>query len=155
MLITLIFRIVQPLALSRLIMYYTRKDYISINEAYMYAGLIVIASFLNVVCGHTYMFQMQQLGMKLRVACCSLVYRKSLKLSKTALQGTTIGQAVNLLSNDVSRCDQALFHIHNLWVVPIEICVIIYILYIMTDLLSAVGILFMALFVPFQSKYNI
>lgn len=98
------------------------------------------------------MYQMQQLGMKLRVACSSIIYRKSLKLTKTALGGTTVGQAVNLLSNDLSRCDHALMAIHSLWICPIEIVLIVGILYAMTGATSAVGVLFMVVFVPFQSK---
>lgn len=148
----------QPLALSQLIMYYTQsedEELVNKDQALMYAGIIVGASFLNVLFGHSYMMGLQHFGMKLRVASCSLIYRKSLRLSKSVLGGTTVGQMVNLLSNDVNRCDRAVLHAHHLWLSPLETIIIVGILYSLLGLTSTIGILFMALFVPLQSKFEI
>ncbi|KAF2891777.1 hypothetical protein ILUMI_14396, partial [Ignelater luminosus] len=149
----LVVKIAQPLALSQLITYFTQsqdKELVNKSEALMYAGIIVGASFINVLAGHSYMMCLQHFGMKLRVAFCSLVYRKSLRLSKSVLGGTTIGQMVNLPSNDVNRCDRAVINAHNLWLSPLETVVIVGILYDLLGFTSTVGILFMALFIPLQ-----
>jgi ATP-binding cassette subfamily C (CFTR/MRP) protein 4 len=66
---------------------------------------------------------MAVLGMKVRVACSSLIYRKSLKLKKATLQSVTTGQVINLLSNDVNRLDFAFMYIHFIWISPVEIVV--------------------------------
>ncbi|KAJ8929216.1 hypothetical protein NQ314_018095 [Rhamnusium bicolor] len=117
----LIVRLSQPLLMRRLLMFYEpNQTSTTKQDAYMYAGLIVLVSFINALCIHHYYFQVFHIGMKIRVAACSLIYRKALKLSKTALAETTIGQMVNLLSNDVGRFDFTTMFVHNLWVVPIE-----------------------------------
>lgn len=89
-------------------------------EAYFYATAVVFASAFNVILMHPYLLSQMHLGMKMRVAMCSMIYRKSLRLSKNALGETTVGQVVNLLSNDVGRLDIAIIFLHFLWVGPIE-----------------------------------
>ncbi|RZC36351.1 multidrug resistance-associated protein, partial [Asbolus verrucosus] len=141
----------QPLFIGKLMEYYTpNQTAISKKTAYIYASSIVLMSFINVMFGHSYMMGLQHLGMKIRVACCSLIYRKSLRLSKSALVETTVGQMVNLLSNDVNRFDFAVIHLHNLWVAPIETVIVMYLLYTTLGPASITGIGILLLFIPLQ-----
>lgn len=141
------------MALGNLIRYYTpNQTDISESEAYMYAGIITLCSFLIVLFGHNYVMELQHTGMKMRVACCSLLYRKSLKLSQVALAETTVGQMINLLSNDVNRFDHAAMNIHNLWVTPIQAFLIMYLVYRQVGWTGIVGVCFIMLFIPLQSK---
>ena len=66
-------------------------------------------------------------GMKLRVAHCSFIYRKALRLSRKAQGESTIGQMVNLLSNDVNRFDYSAFFVHYFWVGPLQLLIVLYI----------------------------
>lgn len=100
-----------------------------IFEAYFYATAVVLASAFNVMLMHPYLLSQMHLGMKMRVALCSMIYRKSLRLSKNALGETTVGQVVNLLSNDVGRLDIAIIFLHFLWVGPIETLAVTYLMY--------------------------
>ena len=146
------FRMSQPLFIGKLMEYYTpNQTTVSKNTAYLYAGGIVGMSFLNVLMGHSYMLGLQHLGMKIRVASCSLIYRKSLRLSKGALVDTTVGQMVNLLSNDVNRFDMCVTHMHNLWVTPILTIIVMYILYTTLGFSALIGIAILLSFIPLQS----
>nr|CAH7729850.1 unnamed protein product [Callosobruchus chinensis] len=148
-------RIAQPIVLGQLIYFYTPgQQEISQEEAYYYAAGVVLCSLMNVLLAHPYMMGMLHLGMKLRVACCSLIYRKALKLSKTALRDTTAGQVVNLLSNDVNRFDVAVLFAHQLWVGPIETIVCTYFMYLQVSIAAAVGVLSLIMFVPIQFYFG-
>lgn len=102
---------------------------------------------------HPSIMALMHISMKMRVACCSLIYRKSVRLSRTALAQTTVGQIVNLLSNDVSKFDQGFILIHYIWIAPIETAVGTYLLYKVIGVAAFSGIAFLLLFVPLQSRY--
>lgn len=122
------------------------------DEAYIYAVLLIFVTFLKVLLKHFSLLQALQLSMKIRVATCSLIYRKALKLSKSSLAETTLGQMVNLLSNDVSRFNSATQHIKYLWMSPLETIIVMYLLYINVGVTGLAGTFFLLLFIPFQSK---
>ncbi|VEN61107.1 unnamed protein product [Callosobruchus maculatus] len=145
-------RMLQPMLMSRLLSYYDNNATEgNKNEAYMYAVLIVSVLFISVPCLHFFQMNVLQVGLKLRIACCALIYRKALKLNKAALGEVTIGQMINLLSNDVSRFDSCLQELHHLWVGPLETVIVMYLTYYYMGYSALAGPLFLLCFVPFQS----
>ncbi|KAJ8983675.1 hypothetical protein NQ317_003463 [Molorchus minor] len=149
---TLYNRLSQPLLITQFLKYYeSGQSEVTEEEAKMYGALIVVDTLFIVLCSHHYILRAMHLGMKIRVAICSLIYRKALKLNKSALAETTIGQMVNLLSNDVGRFNQAVSHIHYLWLAPIELIIVSYLLYVYVGPIGLVGAVFLLLFTPLQT----
>lgn len=128
-----------------------------INETYwsvFYDGLIMVFfSIIALITVHPYVFCTQHTGMKVRIACCQLIYRHSLKLSNAAIGQTTVGQMVNLLTNDVNRFDVALNYIQYLAIAPIQAIISVAVLsYMYLGFYStAAGSALLLLYVPFQS----
>ncbi|KAG8042341.1 hypothetical protein G9C98_004975 [Cotesia typhae] len=145
----LVLRMLQPIALARLLRFFTTSE-VTKSEAFLYAGGVILCSAINILVAHPYMMAILHMGMKLRVACCSLIYRKSLKLSRTALGETTVGQAVNLLSNDVNRFDVAVIFIHYLWIGPVETIIITYLMYLEVGVAAIIGVASLLMFIPLQ-----
>ncbi|XP_014275641.1 probable multidrug resistance-associated protein lethal(2)03659 [Halyomorpha halys] len=145
----IVLRVGQPLLLGGLIRYFSSTT-MSKEEAYMYAAGVIACSGLTVIMMHPYMMAIMHTGMKVRVAACSLIYRKSLKLSKTALGQTTAGQVVNLLSNDVNRFDIAFIFLHILWIGPLQTCIVTYLMWTKMELAALLGLISLLLFIPFQ-----
>lgn len=71
-------RLAQPVFLGKLVEFYSpdEREKDDFTYAYVYAGLVVLCSALNVFVVHPYMMAILHMGMKFRVACCSLIYRK-------------------------------------------------------------------------------
>ncbi|XP_074031101.1 probable multidrug resistance-associated protein lethal(2)03659 isoform X1 [Leptinotarsa decemlineata] len=147
-----IIRLSQPLLISKLLTLYDENQ-VAENQKYLYiySGLIVLSLFITVFLTHAFFHHIMQVGMKLRIACCSLVYRKALRLNKSALAETTIGQMVNLLSNDVGRFDQATHFMHHLIMGPVEILVVMILCYFNVGYTGLIGAVFLLVSVPFQS----
>ncbi|KAF5294187.1 hypothetical protein FQR65_LT10898 [Abscondita terminalis] len=142
--------VVMPKAIGCLVAYFNKQPDVTEKDAYIYTGLLLLCMVGDALFCHSTMMGMYHLCMKIRVACCSLIYRKSLKLSQKSLAQTTIGQIVNLLSNDVSKFDQHFIVCHYAIVTPIHAILGTYLLYTIIGAAAFAGIGFLILFVPLQ-----
>ncbi|EDV94851.1 probable multidrug resistance-associated protein lethal(2)03659 [Drosophila grimshawi] len=143
-------KVTQPMCLYGIMSYFSGEDPDPL-KAQLYAAGLMIASVLSVVTGHPFILGLLHLGMKMRIALCSLVYRKALRLSHTALGDTSIGQVVNLLSNDVGRFDVILINVHFLWLAPLELIVVTFLMYQKIGPAAFFGVALMCLFLPMQA----
>ncbi|CAG2055410.1 unnamed protein product [Timema podura] len=147
-----IIRISQPLLLGQLLKYFEPGSTMPKEEAYLYAGgIVIITGFSSLYYSH-YLLKTAHLGMKMRIACCSLIYRKALRLSHAALGKTNAGHVVNMLSNDVSRFDLICMFVHYLWAAPVISITITYFLWISAGWPGMIGISVVFLFVPIQEQ---
>jgi ATP-binding cassette subfamily C (CFTR/MRP) protein 1 len=64
--------------------------------------LLLVSAFEGIVFQH-FMFVTMQTGSKFQASIIQAVYHKSLRLSSTARQESTVGEIVNLMSVDASR----------------------------------------------------
>jgi ATP-binding cassette subfamily C (CFTR/MRP) protein 4 len=73
----MMYRMTQPLFLGGLIRFFSPGSDTSRSTAFVYAVCIFVCSFVTVVVKQAYSLAMFHIGMKMRVAVCSLVYRKA------------------------------------------------------------------------------
>ncbi|XP_069672860.1 ATP-binding cassette sub-family C member 4-like [Periplaneta americana] len=143
-------RLVQPMLLGMLLEYFKPGSTTEKEDAYLYAGGIVLLTMFSMLMFNHFTVGAFHVGMRVRAACCSLIYRKSLRLSRTALGETAAGKVVNLLSNDVSRFDMVSIFLHAMWTAPLSAIVITYILYTDAGYSGLIGIGIVFLIVPVQ-----
>lgn len=143
-------RLAQPLILSQLLQYYEPDSTMTKKEAYIYSALIGVSAAFVMLCQHNYLLYQMALGVKIKVAASALVYRKALKLSRSSLAETNIGQMVNLISNDVARFETSIRHIQSLWLAPIELIIILVLIHFLVGPTGMTGVIFLMLFIPLQ-----
>ncbi|XP_011635936.1 probable multidrug resistance-associated protein lethal(2)03659 isoform X3 [Pogonomyrmex barbatus] len=147
----LVLRLGTPLLLGGLLRYF-RKDSVELYEnALWYGAGICITIGMNVISGNQAIFDAFHVGAKVRIAVCSVVYRKALRLSKTALGETAPGKVVNLMANDVNRFDLVSILIHHMWSAPLSTLIVAYILYQNVGYAGLIGIVAIFIVVPIQS----
>ncbi|KAJ8980199.1 hypothetical protein NQ317_003764 [Molorchus minor] len=138
----------QPIVLAEYIRYFDESQEEQDRESekgWILGALVVLLAFLNVLMFHHAQLGCQRVGMRVRVACCSLVYRKLLKLSQASLGRTAAGQLVNLLSNDLQRFDQASNYLHYIWIMPLQAVIAFYVMYRSVGIAALAGMIAMAL----------
>ncbi|KAF7996691.1 hypothetical protein HCN44_002337 [Aphidius gifuensis] len=79
-----------------------------------------------------------------------LLVGKALRLSKTVLGDISVGQAINLLSNDINRFDTMLIYLHYIWIGPVLTGLAMYFMYLEVGLPAVIGVGALILFIPLQ-----
>lgn len=154
-LINIFFSIIEPLTLSNLISYFTPgQTEISRNMAYCYAALVLLLNTAKGLYNHNIILTMQRLAIEIKTSFSSLVYRKALKLTPSALSEISLGNVVTLITKDVHTFEQSIWIINELWVGLIQACLLCYLLYSRIGAISFVGVAILLSIVPVQSEYN-
>ncbi|MGH0155311.1 UNVERIFIED_CONTAM: hypothetical protein FKN15_031070, partial [Acipenser sinensis] len=73
---------------------------------------------------HPAIFGLHHLGMQIRIALFSLIYKKTLKLSSRVLDTISTGQLISLMSNNLNKFDEGLALAHFVWIAPLQ-CVLL------------------------------
>lgn len=152
--IELFYRLVQPQFLGGLVVYFSPgvQERTAASDAYLNAAGIVLCTFLMVICYHGYVLYSLQMGMRIRLTCSGLIYKKALRLTKSVAIDGLNGQVINLMSTDVGRFDASVSLLHDLWKGPLELIVMGYLIYREIGAYGLVGIAFLLCFLPIQSK---
>ncbi|XP_034254797.1 multidrug resistance-associated protein 4-like isoform X2 [Thrips palmi] len=129
MLIEITLNITQSILLGKLLSHFRPVPLVSREDAMIYAGAMVLCTLISLVCRNTYELTAYHTGLRIRAACCSIIYRKALRLSSSAMGDMASGQVVNLLSNDVSRFDIMSIFFHYMWTAPL-LTVVIMVLFV-------------------------
>lgn len=151
-LLQVVARCYQPILLAKLLGFWHVGSAMTRDEALLYAGGLLVLTELSAFLQHHSVLFSQQIGMKVRVASSSLVYRKILRMNSRALTQTTAGAVINLLSNDVTRFDQSFLYLHYLWIVPAQLATVAYLMYTHAGISTLIGLAAIVIItLPFQA----
>lgn len=72
------FRVSQPILIGKLLAYFDRNksNTIDLKQAYMYASGLLLTMLFNILLFHYSQIEITHCGMKIRVACCSAIFKK-------------------------------------------------------------------------------
>ncbi|KAI1287364.1 ATP-binding cassette sub-family C member 4 [Halotydeus destructor] len=143
-------RAFQPLVIGQVVLYFTDKS-ISQSTARLCAAGIVAMSATFIIGQHPFTVGRLRIGMRMRIGLSTLVYDKVLRLSKSALTKTAVGQIVNLLSNDVNRFDEFCMFVGYLVLAPLQTAIVVVILWSYLGASVLAGIAILILFITCQA----
>ncbi|XP_017485264.1 PREDICTED: multidrug resistance-associated protein 4-like [Rhagoletis zephyria] len=111
-----------------------------LSDVYWLSAILVISSFIGCFLIHHVDLRQRLMGARMRIACCSLIYRKTLNLSMRSAGQTPTGYLINLLSNDVNRLDYGFIFMHWIWILPLHAMLICYLIWLRSGWAAIVGV---------------
>lgn len=107
--------------------------------------LLVLVAF----CSTHFNFLMSLIGLKIRAAVITAIYRKTLSVSSTTLNSAfSIGEIVNFMSTDTDRIVNSCPSFHAFWSIPLQVGVTLYLLYLQVGLAFLAGLAFSIALIP-------
>ncbi|XP_067141332.1 ATP-binding cassette subfamily C member 4-like [Centruroides vittatus] len=110
--------------------YFNNKTYDNIFAYLAAAGVCCFTAVYGFIVTEL-LFRTSRLDMKIRIACSGAVYRKALRLSYSSLGKSSVGQMVNLLSNDVNKFNNCTYLSTYVITGPIQLVITIWILIVL------------------------
>ncbi|KAF6216023.1 hypothetical protein GE061_000360 [Apolygus lucorum] len=144
--------LLRPTILAELVQSFTDGVKDPLEISLLALRMLGLSFFLNLL-GNHYLLMTGTLGMKMRAAVVSLVYQKSLRLSKAAMKDVSPGQVVNLVSNDVGRFEMVAISMNFLWSGPMQTFIVSILLYQEMGFLGFSGMV-MIVFVAILQTYT-
>ncbi|XP_069682959.1 ATP-binding cassette sub-family C member 10 [Periplaneta americana] len=136
-----------PLLLNKLVTFIETKSE-ALHEGYLYAAGLFAVTLIGALCNTHFSFLMQEVGLKIRGALVTTVYRKTLTLSNTVLSKFSIGEIVNFMSTDTDRIVNSCPSFHAFWSIPFQIGVSFYLLYLQVGVAFVAGVAFTIILIP-------
>ncbi|KAG1662663.1 Multidrug resistance-associated protein 4 [Nymphon striatum] len=147
----LFIKIMQPICLGLLLQYLSNEGKYSKAEGFMFALGVCVLAFGFSLTHHPNFFILMRLSLKIRVSLSALVFRKAVKLSSNSLGEISIGKIVNHLSNDIRKFDESVLFLPYLWIAPVQIFIVGWILWTKVGPISIVGLFLLIMYIPLQS----
>ncbi|XP_063923495.1 ATP-binding cassette sub-family C member 4-like [Zophobas morio] len=151
MLFTIILNVIRPIIIGKVVSFFTPgEENLSRTPALLYVVFLLVLQLVDVVCKQNYLFMIENLGIKIRSAFCSLIYRKFLKLPVSRLRYITFGNVANLITRDISAFDQFFINFTYAWSGFIVAMISCYNMYRRIGLPAVVAVLAFAILIPLQ-----
>ena len=136
-----------PILLNRLVSFMEDVDE-PIYYGYIYAGGLLISTFLSSIFSSHFNYQVQVVGLKIRASIISMIYSKVIGVNTTSMTKFSTGQIINFMSTDTDRIVNFCPSFHSFWSLPVQVIVSLYLLYIQIGLAFLVGLVFSLLLIP-------
>ncbi|XP_040267378.1 cystic fibrosis transmembrane conductance regulator isoform X1 [Bufo bufo] len=142
---------VQPLLLGRIIASYDESNTLERSIAYYLAIGLSLLFVVRMLLLHPAIFGLHRIGMQMRIAMFSLIYKKTLKLSSKVLDKISTGQLVSLLSNNLNKFDEGLALAHFVWIAPLQVILLMGLIWDLLQASAFCGLGFLVILALFQA----
>ncbi|XP_023539249.1 putative ABC transporter C family member 15 isoform X2 [Cucurbita pepo subsp. pepo] len=120
---------VGPYLIDDFVNFLTEKKGRSLSSGYLLALAFLSAKVIETIAQRQWIFEARRLGIHLRGALASHIYKKGIRLSSRSRQSHTSGEIINYMSVDIERITDFAWYLNMIWMLPVQISLAIYILH--------------------------
>lgn len=143
--------VASPLVLRRLVMTLNHPKPGTNLEAMGLAALLFLCALTTSMSAHHLFHMLLKLMVRVRIGLVSAIYRKALALTVESRQKAPAGQIINLMGTDAQKFVNALNVCHSLWMHPLQLTIVMAILYWILGPASLAGTAMLGLFLFLSS----
>ncbi|NXW02689.1 MRP7 protein, partial [Fregetta grallaria] len=136
-----------PLLLNLLVNFMESRQE-PLSHGVLYALGLFAGSFLGALLRNQFSYEVNKVTLMVRAAVISAIYRKALRVSSTSLTRFTVGEIVNFMSTDTSRLVNFCLSFHEVWSLPFQFAITLYLLYQQVGVAFLGGLALALLLVP-------
>ncbi|XP_063774836.1 ATP-binding cassette sub-family C member 10 [Pseudophryne corroboree] len=114
----------------------------------LYTMGLFVSGFLAALLQNQFTHQINKLMLSVRASVLTSVYRKTLRGEGTGLAGFSPGEVVNFMSTDADRISNFCRSFHELWSLPLQFAITLYLFYQQVGIASLGGLGLALLLVP-------
>ncbi|XP_063161458.1 ATP-binding cassette sub-family C member 10 isoform X2 [Candoia aspera] len=119
-----------------------------LSHGVLYALGLFAGSFLGAILRNQFNYEINKIILTVRTAVISAIYQKALRVNGSSLASFTTGEIVNFMSTDTDRLVNFCFSFHELWSLPFQFAVTLYLLYQQVGIAFLGGLALAMLLVP-------
>lgn len=119
---------VGPYLIDDFVNFLSMKKTRSLESGYLLALAFLSAKTVETIAQRQWIFGARQLGLRLRAALISHIYKKGLVLSSQSRQSHTSGEIINYMGVDIQRMTDFIWYMNTIWMLPIQISLAICVL---------------------------
>lgn len=117
-------------------------------EGVGWAGCMVAAAMLSMALGTQFSFQIMRLQTRVRAGLLAQVFRRALLVRPADVAAFSPGEVTNYLSVDVQKVMDVMSSLHQLWAVPVQLGVTLYLLYLQVRWAFFAGLVVVLVMLP-------
>ncbi|NXQ88312.1 MRP7 protein, partial [Nyctibius grandis] len=136
-----------PLLLNLLVNFMESRQE-PLSHGVLYALGLFAGSFLGALLQNQFSYEVNKVMLMVRAAIISAIYRKALRVGSTSLARFTVGEIVNFMSTDTSRLVNFCLSFHEVWSLPFQFAITLYLLYQQVGVAFLGGLALALLLVP-------
>uniref|UniRef100_A0A8C9WQX2 ATP-binding cassette, sub-family C (CFTR/MRP), member 10 n=1 Tax=Scleropages formosus TaxID=113540 RepID=A0A8C9WQX2_SCLFO len=136
-----------PLLLSSLVAFMEDSQAPISQGLWCSLGLFT-STLLSAVLRNIFTFEVSKVSLSARAAVISAIYRKALRVSSTTLAQFNLGEIVNFMSTDTDRLVNFFNNFHDIWNLPLQFAVTLYLFYVEVGVAFLGGLGFALLLIP-------